>query len=235
MTIPPHLRSLPKEFALSADPIDVNPFSREDVRHKVWADATRKAEEEVFRLLSQYTPEIAFAAGQDFFHTVIAFKFDAWAKRGIHVLWSEGAVRHYDAWLVSWADAWLGQAAQFYESKPPPGSAERLMLDLGSQLARQVQYWKAEARRYLAEQELHAGQAVKVQSKSDRVGGPKLAAWLKIEMDKRDHITVHRLHVLTSLDHKTIKAILAGGLVNEVRLRKLADGLGVPIQDLPTD
>ena len=66
-------------------------------------------------------------------------------------------------------------------------------------------------------------------------GGPNLAAWLSAEMEKRDHMTLNRLHVLTGLDRKTIKALLAGGGVKAVRIAKLADGLSVHASEVPQD
>ena len=69
----------------------------------------------------------------------------------------------------------------------------------------------------------------------NKLGGPKLAAWLAAEMEKRDHMTNNGLHDLTGLDRKTIKAILAGQSVTNVRLHKLAAGLSLPVSDIPTD
>ena len=70
------------------------------------------------------------------------------------------------------------------------------------------------------------------------VGGPRLAAWLRAEMEKRE-LTQHRLHVLTQLDRKTIKRMLAGQRVRTDCIRKLAQGLSsagphVPPHDVPT-
>ena len=153
MAVPPNLRQLPEDFASTGDPIDGNPFAHGDVRHRVWSDATRAAEEELFRFTSEYTAETALTKGDNFLDVVTIAKFDAWARRGIHVVWSDSAMQHYDRWLVSYADAWLEEVNRFYESHPPPLSPAGLVLELRTLLMRRVQYWKAEARRYRAAQE----------------------------------------------------------------------------------
>ena len=71
------------------------------------------------------------------------------------------------------------------------------------------------------------------------VGGPRLAAWLQAEMEKRNHMKSNRLHVLTDLDRKTIKRMLAGQRVHTDSIRKLAQGLSlegphVSPDDVPT-
>lgn len=57
------------------------------------------------------------------------------------------------------------------------------------------------------------------------VGGPGLAAFLRAEMQKRDGMSVNRLHVLSGLDRKTIEKMLAGKRVRENLLERLARGL----------
>jgi len=59
----------------------------------------------------------------------------------------------------------------------------------------------------------------------DFVGGPNLAAWMKAIMEQRDHMSLNQAHVLSTLDRKTIKAMLAGKRVRRMRLRKLVQGL----------
>jgi hypothetical protein len=65
-------------------------------------------------------------------------------------------------------------------------------------------------------------------------GGPRLAAWLS-QLMKRKGLTVNRIHVLTGLDRKTIKAICAGKRVSTRLLQKLSEGLKIPEADIPTD
>jgi len=241
MTIPPERIRLPETFLSAGDPVDGNPFPMEDARHKVWTDATRRAEEETCRINSRSLSSLTPSNAQDWLPMLIVEKFNVWAERGVHVVWSDGAVRHYDGWLLGYANACIDEVLRFYARYPPPVSAESILINLRNLLGARVQYWKAEARRYRAEQELNrAALPVEVQSKSNRVGGPKLARWLTAEMEKRGHLTDNRLHVLSGLDRKTIKAIRAGERVAEVRLRKLADGLSkegpsVSVSDIPTD
>ena len=70
---------------------------------------------------------------------------------------------------------------------------------------------------------------------------PKRAAWLKREMDKRDHMSRNRLSELSELDRKTIERILRGKLVRPQVLSKLVKGLShgshpkVNPTDVPTD
>jgi hypothetical protein len=78
------------------------------------------------------------------------------------------------------------------------------------------------------------------QLSSNKIGGPRLARWLKAEMERRGHMTVNRLHVVTDLDRKTIKRMLAGKRVSKIRIKKLAAGLSqdgslVAVCDVPTD
>jgi hypothetical protein len=75
-------------------------------------------------------------------------KFDIWAKRHVHVVWSETAVRAYDQWLFNYAQAWLN------DMKASGRLPDAALLDLRSRLAERVEWWKAEARRYLAEQKV---------------------------------------------------------------------------------
>ena|SRR5438132_5996603 len=147
------LLRLPGGLESSGDPIEVNPFPSGDPRHKVWDDATRKAEEQWCRLSSQ--SEITPFGGPDvLIHFVckhFADKFDIWAKRGVHVVWSDGAVRAYDQWLINYAEAWLRDvgARKLYSRLVP---FDDLLSSLRLVLTKRVNWWKAEARRYLAEQ-----------------------------------------------------------------------------------
>ena len=73
----------------------------------------------------------------------------------------------------------------------------------------------------------------------DWIGGPRLAAWLRAEMEQRN-ITVHRLHTLTRMDRKTILKVLNGERVRAPFRRKLAGGLSlegpsVLVDDVPSD
>jgi hypothetical protein len=230
---------LPDTLASITDPVGPNPFPVETVQHKVWEEATRKAEEEICRLnaegLSSLTPETALL---DWLPSLVAAKFDVWAKRTIQVVWTDGAVRGYDRLLIDQANSWIDTVSQFLERDPPRDPVEPVLLSLRNRLAARVEHWRAEARGYRAAQEAHAQTEASTNATvpgEGRVGGPRLAAWLKAEMRKRKNITRNHLHVLTDLDRKTIKAMLDAKPVARVRLEKLASGLGVSVSEIPTD
>jgi hypothetical protein len=148
------LLRLPDGLRHSGDPIGENPFPIGDPRHRVWKDATQKAEEEWCRLGSESEGQPAYSPN-DLIDSVckrIADKFDVWAKRGVHVVWSNGALRDYDQWLANYAEAWLHDvsARRLYSRVV---LLDDLLAVMRLVLTKRVNWWKAEARRYLAEQE----------------------------------------------------------------------------------
>ena len=91
----PDVLNLPAGLLSSGDPVEGTPFPADDLRHKVWDDATRRAEEELFRFnsdLLKTRPDSPDAA-VSWMSRLVEGKFDIWAKRRIHVVWSDGAVR----------------------------------------------------------------------------------------------------------------------------------------------
>ena len=90
--------------------------------------------------------------------SLVVGKFDIWAKRGVHVVWSDGAVRAYDQWLINYAEAWL-DGVSVSDSFRLVVPADFLLSELRLCLTGRVEWWKAEARRYVAEQAV-AGRAV---------------------------------------------------------------------------
>src|SRR5690242_11661872 len=73
----------------SQDPIDENPFPNTDARHRVWSDATRRAEEELARFKSELLKRRSYSSQEltDFIIDHRVGIFHIWAKRGIHVVW----------------------------------------------------------------------------------------------------------------------------------------------------
>ena len=67
-----------------------------------------------------------------------------------------------------------------------------------------------------------------------KVGGPRLAAWLKKEMQVYC-MTLRQIQKDTRLDRKTIKKILDGRPVRRVCLDKLPLGLEEDVSDIPTN
>jgi hypothetical protein len=169
---------LPANLQHAGDPVDGNPFPADDLRHKVWKDATLKAEEEACRVNSEFlkqspTGQQGFvvwvqqgkmASAAQYFATwtlaLCVAKFDIWAKRGIHVVWSEAAVKAYDQWLCNYAQSWLNAQEKL------DNLSHSALLDLRSRLVERVEYWKAEARRYLSEQRKALEQSEPRNSKS---------------------------------------------------------------------
>jgi len=90
-------------------------------------------------------------------------KFDIWARRGVHVVWSDPEVTAFDSWLVSAANAWLSEIGLFFERNPPPFSVEILRTRARNAFAAKVQHWKLEARRY---RELQRAASQKVEQTS---------------------------------------------------------------------
>src|SRR5205085_4343827 len=79
-------------------------------------------------------------------------QFDIWARRGVHVVWSNEDIRAYDQWLYRYAESWLKNAS---ESCPVPIRQEALLNELKLRLIERLEWWKGEARRYVAEQKVH--------------------------------------------------------------------------------
>ena len=178
MPDPPESFRLPEGFASSGDPIEKNPFPLDDSRHRVWRDATRAAEQEVARIdvdffaclervereknaaeeaggtIAQDSLLLAAWARDKACHvSMFLAKFDAWAKRGTHVIWSDQQVERNDRWLESFANGWIDRVSDRYASNLPPREASELLLVLRNALAARVQFWRAEARGYRSEQE----------------------------------------------------------------------------------
>jgi hypothetical protein len=199
---------LPDSLQSAGDPIGDNPFSTDDRRYRVWQQATLNAEQELCRLNSEFlrkspTGQEGFAAwmqqnkwasaAQDFAGWTLDMcvaKFDIWARRGIQVVWSENAVRAYDQWLFNYAKGWLNV------QKDTGYLSDSVLLDLKSRLAERVECWKAEARRYLTEVNVHLATNAEVWTKLERRGDLIVLAEpsndTRTEM-KRDYRSLYRI------------------------------------------
>jgi len=154
------LLRLPDGFRSSGDPVERNPFSDEDPRHNVWADATQKAEQRLrafnaagMGLLKDVQPTTEDQARKivsAHYGHLVTGKFDIWAKRGVNVLWSEPEVRAFDVWLAQYANAWLNEIRQIFP--PELGNIAWLLEELRILLIQRIEFWKSEARKYLIEQ-----------------------------------------------------------------------------------
>ena len=142
---------LPESLRSTRDPCDGNPFSDLNPRHAVWAAASRVAEEEVSRVGAQYLHGASQSVTLDELADLdlwwAAARFDVWAKRGVCVVWSEPELHAYDEWLFTYAENWLTTLES--SSRFPTEVLGRIR----TQIVGRMLYWKAEARRYRAEQE----------------------------------------------------------------------------------
>jgi hypothetical protein len=248
--LPDWLR-IPDGFASSGDPIADNPFPSDDLRHQVWQEATREAEEEWARVnhhwLSSLSPTNAWDL--DWFLALQAARFDVWAKRGIHVVWSDPAVTNYDDWLFRYGNATL----EGLRKSPPPFSTDQILLAVRNRLAERILYWKAEARRYRSEQEQNQRETSTLPnpSQTEPPGATPQASVSSAITPSRAQCVGSRKAVLEPLlthrgwstldlaqaarvDYNTANDYL-NGLTNPRRdtLKKLADALGVSPTEMP--
>jgi hypothetical protein len=156
-----HLISLAAGLRSNGDPIEGNPFPKDDRRHPIWSDATRVAAEELCRVNLKFlkappslNPE-AFSP-ENLAAWKIAFtleRFNVWAARAIQVVWSDRAAEAFAQFLVDYAESWLNVHR---ESCPAFIRVESFLSDLRLGLIERVEYWKSEAFRYLKEQKVDA-------------------------------------------------------------------------------
>jgi hypothetical protein len=154
------LLRIPEGLRSSGDPVVGNPFRDVDSRHTVWADATRRAEQElrVFNAarlgrlneVQPRTPEEALRVIAAHQEQIVTGKFDIWAKRGVHVVWSEHDEQAFVKWLEHYANGWLNEMRQFFPAEL--GDIDWLLEELRTRLIGRIEYWKSEARRYLNQQ-----------------------------------------------------------------------------------
>ena len=101
---------------------------------------------------------------------LVVGKFDIWAKRGVHVVWGDGAVRAYDQWLANHANDWLSTVKRFFPTEIPIGG---LLHELRLCLMERVVLWKAEARRYVALQKAEAQKNGAIPQTKKKRGRPR--------------------------------------------------------------
>ena len=154
------LLRIPEGLRSSGDPVVGNPFRDVDSRHTVWANATRRAEQELrafnaagFGRLNEVqprTPEEAHRVIAAHQKQIVTGKFDIWAKRGVQVVWSEYDEQAFVKWLEQYANAWLNEMRQFFPAEL--GNIDWLLEELRTRLIARIEYWKSEALRYLNQQ-----------------------------------------------------------------------------------
>lgn len=151
--LPPGLRGV-------GDPVDGNPFPRENPRYAHWQQATLKAEEELCLLNVQFMKNSPtrerfaewmqrggpFSAEREFAAWTLNFvaaKFDIWAKRACHVVWDEYDLKVFDKWLFDYAESWL--RAERHAGR------DAILPELRARLIEHMEFWKAAARGTLGE------------------------------------------------------------------------------------
>ena len=125
------------------DPVEcVNPFARDDDRHRLWHAATCHARDTLVRIDAELEPEQA-RHPRPYPVRLVALavaRFDIWSRRGLAVVGSGGAVPDYERWLDDYRKNWLEYVA---DTCPHFEVAD----DLRSQLTARARFWIAEARR----------------------------------------------------------------------------------------
>jgi len=148
---------LPPGLCGVGDPVDGNPFPRENPRHAHWQQATLKAEEELCLLNVQFMKNSItrerfaewvqrggpFSAERELAAWTLNFvaaKFDIWAKRACHVVWDEYDLKVFDKWLFDYAESWLRAKRD-----------DAILPELRARLIERMEYWKAASRGTLSE------------------------------------------------------------------------------------
>lgn len=256
----------------AGDPVIGNPFPPDNPRHAFWKDATLRAEEEHHRHNTQAMQDrptregfqACFERGgnlREFAKWVLnlhATRFDIWAKRGCPVVLDENDLRAYDSWLSTYAQDYLNLVASSGTVRDWPTGTCPIPVEFQSTLTERVNYWKAEARRFLccyrdevkknklteqadgkraepspAENSDKTAQGVESKSASAAPGNAR-EAFIRPILDKKG-FTVHGWANQADVDFHTADNYLKGATKPYPdTLRKLADALGVKLEELPT-
>jgi hypothetical protein len=153
----PDLLNLPTGWLSSGDPVEGNPYPADDPRHRVWDDATHRADEESCRFNSHViaTSRINSPDGAvNWVCALVVGRFDIWARRGVHVVWCDAEVTAYDQWLLNYAEAWLNDL-NIADSFRSLVSRDALLSEVRLHLMGRIEWWRAEARRYVSLQKTH--------------------------------------------------------------------------------
>ena len=149
---------LPPSLLENPDPIEENPFSPEDPRHQVWAEATRKAHKSVYRFnekVLEACTELDIASLGAKGHRAVTIdlargKFGIWAERYLAVVRTDADLKKYDRWLVNYADSWITRMRQFTEQRQMESGVDHevdtLTRELRISMATEVERWRSEAR-----------------------------------------------------------------------------------------
>jgi len=139
------LLNLPPDLQSDGDPVEGNPFRKEDPRHEVWKEATRVAAGKLHLLHSSLLKSFPKAPedANSWRVNLAAAKFDIWAERNVRVVWSDDAVLEYDQWLASYANAWM---KLFKERFSALIDLDSLLHELRVRLVERIEFWRGIAR-----------------------------------------------------------------------------------------
>ena len=66
-------------------------------------------------------------------------RFDVWAERGLHVVWTDGDLYSFDAWLLNYANVLIEKAASTYQDVD--SLSESYFVVLKVRLMARVDHW----------------------------------------------------------------------------------------------
>lgn len=211
---------LPPGLGRTGDPVSGNPFPPHDPRHRVWAEATLEAEEDVARARAttlSFATRVSPSAWVDVFLANIdltRFEFDTWAMRGIKVIWSDGAMRSYDEWLVLYANALIKgfEGMESLASAPSAVPTESILTRLRSSLGARVNYWKAEVRRHRADQKRRISRRSASSTPPETVPPEVISARMRLVKNyrRRNDLTFEELAKRLHMSEGTLRNVMNG-------------------------
>jgi hypothetical protein len=237
------------------DPVEKNPFSARDPRHKIWADETHTAEEELFAFEAEMfnkPPRRSAWEVADWLLKLWLRSWQIWARRGVAAgVWSFQDARAYEQWLRVYGEKSLQEARERFTRLVPNKPEEvtkQLLGEFQTRLLAVQRHWAAQALKKVRTIEAREAETVAAPSAAtaqppepDRSHSPAnsfpgRAAWLKTEMEKEirgtkqqngkiKRLSVHKLADKAGLADKTVQNVLNGVFASEDSLEKLAAGL----------
>ncbi len=208
--------AIPDALGSGGDPVDENPFPAGSNKHIAWADATVRAEMELSELnrvhanyMGSLSPEGGQRSGflEEFCDRTVRYcaaRFDIWARRYINVVWNDLDVRGFDQWLLAYAQASLKSLADGQKTRIFVPAMQPLLME-------RVEYWKVEARRFVAHQQA--------------IDNPRMAkidaGWLRIETKRLRGATLaeclsaaydHHAEIETEAESPLTEAVISSKL-----------------------
>jgi hypothetical protein len=246
LPVDPHLLRMPEGLTTSGDPQDGgNPYPDGTPYHALWRQATRIAEEAVARLKAEWMHEMrALPSPQSLddltrqsaqlsaqHRDVRLREFEIWGARAAQVVLTDVDLRHFDDWIVGYAESSLEfHASGMHQYGLSPHVISNEVAAFRQGLAGVVFHLKAEARRMLGIREQEREEAARTDApspakpKTPDLVLAKRADWLSAALEAR-RWTATDLERQGGPSVKTTRRILAGDAVRETALEKLAQAL----------